>query len=225
MQLGGADRPIPTRELQVGEGRVGRGTRSPQASLGPPPSPCKEARAGGVSGRPSAVPPRAERRRLRAVPSTRSVSPQPEAGADDSPCCLIAALKNFALGAGEAGVAATGRRGSARACRVLREHTSLPATHLARPGCGDSPRARGFVPFTRRASAGAGRAGHGRRTPLASGQSRTRVRRAPRAWGPRPPARQPSAREAARPFRGAPRVCVGLTSADGCGQEQVARYF
>lgn len=165
---------------------MGRGTRSPQASLGPPPSPCKEARAGGVSGRPSAVPPRAERRRLRAVPSTRSVSPQPEAGADDSPCCLIAALKNFALGAGEAGVAATGRRGSARACRVLREHTSLPATHLARPGCGDSPRARGFVPFTRRASAGAGRAGHGRRTPLASGQSRTRVRRAPRAWGPSP---------------------------------------
>lgn len=34
-----------------------RGTRSPQASLGPPSSRCKGARAGGVSDRPSAVPP------------------------------------------------------------------------------------------------------------------------------------------------------------------------
>lgn len=70
-------------------------------------------------------------------------------GADDSPGRLITALNNFALDPGEAGVATARERGCARACRgAVRTH--LRSCHpLSKFCCGDTTRARSFMPFTR----------------------------------------------------------------------------
>lgn len=205
---------------------MGRGPRSPQASLGPRRLPARRRGQGAsLKGLPRS-PGRSGGACARSLPrGLCRRSPRP--GADDSPCRLIAALKNFALGAGEAGVAATGRRGRARARVPGAARTHLPSCHpLREPWLWRHPQSE-------RLRALHAHSVRWRRV------SRPRPPEAPRVWtkphpcspgtprvgAPRPPARKPSARESARPFRGAPRVCVGLANRDGCGQEQVAQYF
>lgn len=157
----------------------GEGDGLPPGLSGPSILFLKGALEWDVSGRPSEVP-RAEwlglRRRF--LPHHVRCCGSEAWGAHDSLCRLTAALNNFALHPGEAGVA-TARERAGGAGRAL-EHTSFPTTSLAVPAYADIPRAHSLMPLPAQSACPLAPSKYGTSPQrfLVSGESRTHIRKA-----------------------------------------------